>query len=795
MDVLNIRLGRIFNNVKIKGYTFFSCIKNKKKYLFFAVVLAVVAFGLIFPNNNVHADAWNGDSSSWSWGESLSGLVLEIVAPVIYIIFYVIMWIGYAVAWVGVDVINITLSPLVMNQVLDISTGSSLYQAWSIFRDIANLLFILILLLVAFGTIFQSGDYNIKKSLPKLILVAFLINFSAMITGVIIDFTNILMFGIVKMMCTGNPSSCTQDFMKPLWEGVINPIFDRYSMAQGFLFGGFKSAAQIAIAAIYMLIFGLVLIALGIFFLIRIAAFAILIVLSPLAFFGEVVSSLNSISKKWWDNLWEYAFFGPIAVLLLYVSGIMMQNTINVDMSVFTSNPNMSWLQTDISMIISQIIPLIFLFAIIPITRSMGIAGANAVMGTVVTGGAAFAGDVANRWLARGAGVNRGFNKDGSKQTGIKGWLNRGYSKARHISAYASPGAIKRAYKAQTANQEHDYDVARAKIQDRLGWKRPGVVSEAKNVAEAEAHRQLGEMNIKNTDEMVTKLSLAIADGNAGLIAEIMRSLAVNGDINDALDRLSRNHDHTAADFNQFMNDNIKPLLGEEDTAKLSGEIGKAEEKNGTYIYTGHNKYDKENDKYEMLDMNNDDKKRNRTKEDATAMQIKTMLGRWEAKPERQRMNNLSKHSVVDKDDTITRQGAALMALTKGQEAQKKVTGMKPKTAKAIYAGMSKENAKQNPEDRIFADPILSHVIIENKDEKIEGLDLKKVIGGNSEEIEKIANNINKKIEDNFIKEKVEKPRTGGNERRRQRTRQVDLEGNEVEEEEEAAATEEEESQ
>ncbi len=368
MDVSNIRLGKIFNNVKIKASAFFNHIKGEKRYFFLAAIFAIVVAGSILPAGNVLAA---------SVGESVGGFVLDLIAPLLYLIFYVFLYIAYIVAWIGADVINITLDPSIMNSVLNISAGSSLYQGWSIFRDIANLLFILILLLIAFGTIFQSNTYNAKKSLPMLILVAFLINFSAMITGVVIDFTNILMFGIIKMMCAGSATSCSQDFFSALMK-VADDLFNKYSIT-GALSFDFKDAAAIAISAIYVFIYGIILMALGVFLLIRIAFFALLVVVSPLAFFGLVAPGLKSLYSKWWDNLLQYAFFGPIAALMLYVSGLMAQNTIAIPAGIFELNPEMSWIQQDISLMITNIIPLIFLFMIIPITKSMGIMGASAV--------------------------------------------------------------------------------------------------------------------------------------------------------------------------------------------------------------------------------------------------------------------------------------------------------------------------------------------------------------------------------------------------------------------------------
>lgn len=66
---------------------------------------------------------------------------MNIIAPIVYLIFYVFFCIAYVVAWIGASVINMTLNPAIINSVLNIDPKMPLYQGWTIFRDIANLFF------------------------------------------------------------------------------------------------------------------------------------------------------------------------------------------------------------------------------------------------------------------------------------------------------------------------------------------------------------------------------------------------------------------------------------------------------------------------------------------------------------------------------------------------------------------------------------------------------------------------------------------------------------------------------
>ncbi len=58
--------------------------------------------------------------------------------------------------------------------------GSAIYKAWSSFRNLANIGFVIMLLVVVFSQVTNLGisNYNIKKILPKLIITAVLVNCS-----------------------------------------------------------------------------------------------------------------------------------------------------------------------------------------------------------------------------------------------------------------------------------------------------------------------------------------------------------------------------------------------------------------------------------------------------------------------------------------------------------------------------------------------------------------------------------------------------------------------------------------
>jgi len=78
-------------------------------------------------------------------------------------------------------------------------------KGWAIVRDLCNMFFIVILLVIAFATILRVEGYDIKKMVPKLIIMAILINFSKTICGLIIDAADLIMNAFVSAF-TGSMS-------------------------------------------------------------------------------------------------------------------------------------------------------------------------------------------------------------------------------------------------------------------------------------------------------------------------------------------------------------------------------------------------------------------------------------------------------------------------------------------------------------------------------------------------------------------------------------------------------------
>ena len=72
--------------------------------------------------------------------------------------------------------------------------NSQLFDAWSTFRNFANIVFVILFLVIIFSQVTGYGidNYGIKKTLPKLIVAVILVNLSFILCAIAVDISNII---------------------------------------------------------------------------------------------------------------------------------------------------------------------------------------------------------------------------------------------------------------------------------------------------------------------------------------------------------------------------------------------------------------------------------------------------------------------------------------------------------------------------------------------------------------------------------------------------------------------------
>ncbi len=225
------------------------------------------------------------------------------------------------------------------------STAPPVIIGWFMIRDLANMFFVIMLLVIAFGTILGLEQYEWKKTLVKLILAAIFINFSKLIAQVIIDAAHVFTITFLNAIAAtagGNLISMfnLDDLLKILPDGSENPASLRLDI--------FAASVMVAIFGILtMFIMGAYLLIL----LIRMVVLWVLIILSPLAYIMSVLPQTKSYAQEYWSTFINHVIVAPMIVFFLWLSFAAfgsgnIASQIGIDPSDFGSSATQA-LQTD----------------------------------------------------------------------------------------------------------------------------------------------------------------------------------------------------------------------------------------------------------------------------------------------------------------------------------------------------------------------------------------------------------------------------------------------------------------
>ena len=169
--------------------------------------------------------------------------------------------------------------------------ATAVVEGWKIVRDICNMFFVLILLIIAIGTILQQEKYPLPKLLPQFITMAIMINFSKTICGILIDAAQVVMLtfvGAFSGAAGGNFFALLG--LYDLWN-VVTGIGETVTKEKGDGFG--VAIATFLLIAVFVTIADVVVFVMLMVLIARIVMLWFLIVLSPFAFVLRLCQALR----------------------------------------------------------------------------------------------------------------------------------------------------------------------------------------------------------------------------------------------------------------------------------------------------------------------------------------------------------------------------------------------------------------------------------------------------------------------------------------------------------------------
>jgi hypothetical protein len=218
--------------------------------------------------------------------------------------------------------LNLSIDQTVIKMGEYIKGITAIETAWTAFRDLANIALVFILLYIGISTIIKDTGFSTKKLLGQTIVVAIFINFSYLMTTLIIDFANILTLVIDKAIGV----DATADGKMGIANGFANAI-DIQKINNPLLDLGGKALILAIIMFVVYLIISLVFFFVASLFIARLIILIILIIVSPIAFIASIMDNTRkSVTDKWWNTLLNQAFFAPSIFLFFWISLLMMKD-------------------------------------------------------------------------------------------------------------------------------------------------------------------------------------------------------------------------------------------------------------------------------------------------------------------------------------------------------------------------------------------------------------------------------------------------------------------------------------
>lgn len=373
---------------------------NKKKKLFlFLIPVSLLAIGCLWPANGFIQAAPDtgtvvGNVMSWIMGMIVNGLG---------------------------KLLSLIMGALVkVSQYSNFINAPAIKNGWGVVRDICNMFFVLILLIIAFATILNVEAYNYKKNLPKLIAMAVLINFSKTICGLLIDVAQVVMMTFVnayKGIAAGNLVTNL---------GITEIISISAASEEGA--NMWAIAVAYILAIIYLLITIVVVVTMLAILVMRIVMIWIYVVLSPLAYLLGSFPGGKQYSSKWWTDFTKNLIVGPILAFFLWLSFASLQEQdFAKDFAIAAAGPKKGISSADTEMVFMRfVISIGMLIGGLQIAQSVGgAAGSMAGKGlNKINKGTAFVTGAASGFAlakAKATGKWAGRSSLGLASSGLKG--------------------------------------------------------------------------------------------------------------------------------------------------------------------------------------------------------------------------------------------------------------------------------------------------------------------------------------------------------------------------------------
>lgn len=253
-------------------------------------------------------------------GDVIGGMSSWVVMKIALIIGGILSWVAQMIFMVGGMLIELGLR--LNNNILDPNANIFLFKGWTILVNIADLALVIALIVIAFATMLDSQTYGMKKALPRLIIVALLVNFSLVIPGVFVDIAGMTTEFFLEQsgLVGANSSAALASALN------ISGFLDTNNTGMSFenmssnLSAALAAVGSSIFATVFTLVGAMVLLTIAAMILIRFFMLSFMLALTPVIFVAWIFPGTREHWDKWWNDFIRWTMFPPVMVFFIWLS-------------------------------------------------------------------------------------------------------------------------------------------------------------------------------------------------------------------------------------------------------------------------------------------------------------------------------------------------------------------------------------------------------------------------------------------------------------------------------------------
>jgi len=281
---------------------------------------------------------------------------------------------AFSIAATIVSFIVLLIDAMVPIMTFNNFVGNPVVKAgWAIVRDTVNMFFVIVLIIIAFGTIFGAERFKWQQQVPRLLIMAIVVNFSKTLCGIMIDFGQVIMLtfaNALREIAAGNfiqLLGLNQIYTVSQSSSVVTSIRQDGGQGASQAFDFFAAGVVSVVLTIWVLATLIILVAILLF---RIIMLWVLVVIAPLAWFMKGAKGIidSNAYEDWWKEFKCLVGIGPVLTFFLWLTlavagaGNVAANS-GFNVSADSNNANFTSSLLELNNFLSFLIGMAMLFA------------------------------------------------------------------------------------------------------------------------------------------------------------------------------------------------------------------------------------------------------------------------------------------------------------------------------------------------------------------------------------------------------------------------------------------------